>query len=69
MPDWTSEQVERLRRRYVGTDEDFDKLIRYLAVAWTPTELEEFLRSQRSIAWDDYFRREKLLRGVERQEE
>lgn len=69
MPDWASEEVERLRRRYVGSDEDFDKLLHYLAVAWTRADLEAFLRSERSVAWDDYFRREKLLRGAERPKE
>lgn len=69
MLEWTEYEIERLRRRYVGTEDDFAKLLRYLSVAWTRADLKKFEQSGSMLAWDDYFRREKLLRSTERRNE
>ena len=59
--EWADDDIEELRRRYVGADEDFDKLERYLRAAWTRVDWDNFGRSRLFITWDAYFSREKLI--------
>lgn len=61
MPQWTEYEIERIKGRYVGSEEDFAKLLRYLSVAWTNKDLKKFEQSGKLLAWDHYFQREKLV--------
>ena len=61
MPPWTDKQIEKLKRRYVGSDEDFPALLDYVKIIWTDIQLEQLESNDQLITWDHYFRREKLL--------
>ena len=61
MPAWTENEVDRLRRRFVGRNEDFGTLVAYVQSVWTAADLEKLERSGRLITWDDYFKREKVI--------
>jgi hypothetical protein len=60
---WSEDEKARLRSRYLGSEEDFEKLIRHLSAVWTLADVEKLERSGRFVTWDEYFGREKVIRG------
>ena len=63
MPAWTDEEISRLRRRFVGADEDFGKVMVCVRTVWTAADLEKLESSRGFVAWDAYFKREKVIAG------
>lgn len=61
MPAWTDEEVGRLKRRFVGADEDFGKVLACVQAVWTAADLERLEHSNGFLAWDAYFMREKII--------
>jgi hypothetical protein len=60
---WSEADEARLRSRYLGSEEDFEKLMRYLSTVWTLADVERLERSGRFVTWDEYFGREKVIRS------
>ena len=58
---WTQEELEIIRRHYMGPEKDFPKLVRSLAATWSREDLRRLEASRQMLAWDEYFQREKLL--------
>ena len=63
MSGWSEDEKARLRSRYLGSDEDFEKLVRCLSAVWTLADVERLERNDRFVTWDEYFGREKVIRG------
>ena len=61
---WTEETIARLRSQFVGTEDDFGKLLTHLAVVWSIADLEKLERSDRQVTWDDYFARERVFTSM-----
>ena len=64
MSGWSEIETARLRARYLGTDEDFAKLVRYVSAVWTLEDVEKLERGGLFVTWDEYFAREKVIRSV-----
>lgn len=64
MSAWSENETARLRSRYLGSEEDFEKLVHYLRAIWTLADVERLEHSGRLVTWDEYFGREKLIRGA-----
>ena len=60
---WSEAEKARLRSRYLGSEEDFDKLMEYVSAVWTAADVERLETSGRFVTWDEYFGREKVIRG------
>lgn len=58
---WTEEEVQRIRRRYIGLEEDFPKLIEAVSVTWSAVKLVDLETRDLLVTWDDYFSREKVF--------
>jgi len=64
MSGWSENETARLRTRYLGTDADFEKLVRYLSAVWTLADIGKLERGDLFVTWDEYFGREKVIRSV-----
>jgi hypothetical protein len=67
MSAWTEDEISRLRRRFVGSEEDFGKVLACVQIIRTVADLEKLEGSGRLVAWDPYFKREKVILGVSKE--
>ena len=61
MSGWSEDEKARLRSRYFGSENDFEKLAHCLSAVWTLADIEKLERSGRFVTWDEYFGREKVI--------
>jgi hypothetical protein len=58
---WNEQQIERLKRRYIGLEDDFVKVLEYVIATWNIEQLDAMEANDQLITWDSYFKREKLI--------
>ena len=58
---WNEQQIERLKRRYIGREDDFVKVLEYVIATWNIEQLDAMEANDQLVMWDSYFKREKLI--------